>query len=69
MNANDRAFVAGFKAALATARACTDRIEASNMHPVRRELAAEALRGFVEEAERALELPAVTVAGKDRKAR
>ncbi len=57
MTATDTAFVAGFHAALAIARASADRIAASAMPVLRKEVAAEALRAFAEEAEAALPQP------------
>lgn len=54
MNAFDDAFLQGFSAALAIARATAGRIAAGDMHVLRREMAAEALRSFAEEARDAL---------------
>ena len=56
MNAADRTFMARFHAALATAHATADRIATGSMSTLRREMAAEALRSFAEEARVALDL-------------
>lgn len=54
MNAADRTYLDGFRAALAIAHATADRIATGSMPTLRREMAAEALRAFADESQRAM---------------
>lgn len=54
MTATDRAYLDGYTAALAIARTAADRIAAGPMVPLRKEMAAAALRSFADEAGAAL---------------
>lgn len=56
MNHADEIYLAGFNAALTIAQATADRVAAGPMPTLRREMAAEALRAFAEEARSALDL-------------